>query len=91
MAAPTKSKRPKARDPKKAQAFLDAQAVKRGNTAAKRRASEAAMDEQAKKPVPRKRYGGKMGKKLTTKRMASGSSCRGMGKASRGGRYTRSA
>jgi hypothetical protein len=90
MAAPTKSKRPKARDPQKAQAFLDAQAVKRGNAAANRRANEAAMDEEAKKPVPRKRYGGSMGKKPTTK-MAKGTSCRGMGKASRGGRYSRSA
>lgn len=82
MPAPTKSKRPKARDPKKAQDFMDGQAVKRGNTAAKRRAEEASSLEKAKK----KMAGGKM----KTKKMAKGSSCRGMGAATKGGRYSRS-
>ena len=87
MKAPKKSLRPKARDPKKAQDFMEGQAVKRGNTAAKRRAKEAAMDEKAKKPM-KKAYGGKMGKK-SMKKMASGGSCRGMGAAERGGKYSR--
>ena len=75
MAAPKKSKRPMARDAKKAQDFMDGQAVKRGNNDAKRRAKEAAMDEKAKKPM---------------KKMAGGGSCRGMGAAKKGGKYGRS-
>lgn len=49
-------------------------AVKRGNNAAKRRAKEAAMDKKDKK-VDKKAGGGK---------------CRGMGAATKGGRYGRS-
>lgn len=75
MAAPSKSKRPMARDAKKAQDYMDGQAVKRGNNAARRRAKEAAMDEKAKKPVSKK---------------ASGGRCRGMGAATKGGKYSKS-
>jgi len=88
MAAPTKSKRPKARDPKKAQDYMDGQAVKRGNNDAKRRAKQAAMEEKAKKPM-KKMSGGKMDKK-PMKKMAGGGSCRGMGAATKGGKYGRS-
>ena len=101
MKAPTKPKRPKARNPKSAQDFLDGKAVKRGNSDAERRAKEKAMDEKDKKPA-KKAYGGKMAKKPVTKKavggkmdkkpmkkMAKGSSCRGMGKATKGGRYSR--
>ena len=88
MAAPKKSKRPMARDPKKAQDYMDGQAVKRGNNAAKRRAKEAAMEEKAKKPM-KKMSGGKMDKK-PMKKMAGGGSCRGMGAATKGGKYGRS-
>ena len=76
-------------------------AVEGGNRAAKRRAEEAAMDKKDKMPA-KKAYGGKMGKKPVTKKavggsmtkkpakkMAKGSSCRGMGKATKGGRYSR--
>lgn len=79
-----KSTRPKARDPKKADDFMAGQAVKRGNNAARRRAKEAAMDEKAKKPM-KKMCGGKM----KAKKMASGGSCRGMGAAKKGGKYSR--
>lgn len=68
MPAPKKSTRPKARDD-------DGMAVKRGNTAAKRRAKEAAMDKKDKKPA---------------KKMAGGGKCRGMGAAKKGGKYSRS-
>jgi len=102
MAALTKSKRPKARDPKKAQDYMDGKAVESGNRAAERRAKEAAMDEKAKKPVTKKMSGGKMAKKpmkkmsggkmdkKPMKKMASGGSCRGMGAAKKGGKYGRS-
>ena len=67
MAAPKKSLRPRARDD-------EGMAVKRGNTAAKRRAKEAKMDEKAKKPVSKKAVGGV---------------ARGMGAAKKGGRFSR--
>ena len=127
MVAPTKSKRPKARDENR-------MAVEGGNREAKRRAEEAAMDEKAKKPVTKKAPGGSMkgskygkdtthltrgskrgpmkgsgygkdstkskkpvtkkmaGGKMTKKptmKMAKGSSCRGMGAAKKGGKYSR--
>ncbi len=77
MPAPSKSKRPKARDD-------DGMAVERGNAAAERRAKEAKMDKKDKKPAKKKR-GGKMAKK-----MASGGVARGMGAATKGGKFTRS-
>jgi hypothetical protein len=52
-----KTERPKARDPKKAQDYMDGKAVDRGNAADKRRAKEAAMDKADKKAC-----GGKMKK-----------------------------
>jgi len=66
MKAPSKSKRPKARDD-------EGMAVKRGNNAAKRRAKEAAMDKKSKK-VDKKAGGGR---------------CRGMGAATKGGKFSR--
>lgn len=78
MPAPKKSARPKARDD-------GGMAVKRGNSAAKRRAKEAAMDAKDKKPA-KKMGGGKM----KAKKMAGGGKCRGMGAATKGGKYSRS-
>jgi hypothetical protein len=71
--APETSRRPKPRDPKKAAEFLEEQALRRGEGAAKRRAKE---------PDPsRKAAGGPVAK------YAKGGMCRGMGAAKRGGQY----
>lgn len=77
MPAPKKSKRPMARDENK-------MAVDSGNRAAARRAKEAEMDAKDKKPM-KKKGGGKM----KTKKMAGGGKCRGMGAATKGGKYSR--
>ena len=63
MPAPQKSPRPLSRD--------EASAVRRGNRAAKRRAYEEAMDDEAKKPITMKASGGRMKPKKTTSKRTS--------------------
>ena len=78
MPAPKTSPRPRRR-PREVE--LDAEerrAAERGNRAAEREARDA------ESLMPQRRsYGGKM------KKMKSGGMCRGMGKATRGGNYSR--
>jgi len=76
MPAPKKSIRPKLRDAKKAGEYAAGKAVKRGNNAAKREAYD-------QKTLAKKKCGGKV------KKMKSGGMCRGMGAATRGGKYSR--
>lgn len=84
--APRTSPRPKVRPADVEQRAADMGAVERGNRAAQREA------EDYRTLVEKRKCGGsmkKMSKGGKAKKMASGGMCRGMGAASKGGRFVK--
>lgn len=82
MPAPTRSKRPQQRP----STLAEREAAQRGENSQRREAEEERALRDALRDMreaERMAYGGKV------KKMAKGGSCRGMGKATRGGGYSR--